>query len=374
MPTTLIAVSGMSPAIITETLWALAQESPAVVPDDVVIITTTKGQADIKRDLFSDSEAWGKCSVWETLRQAILKRVKPTSSHKHKLQISVRVIDLPDESTGIRHLAEDLRTKEDNDEAASFILRTLAEYCDAEDNHVIASIAGGRKTMGALLYAGMTLIGKETDRVTHVLVSEPFESCRGFFYPEQPVQELESRPFGQAPIPVLARTAAVQMADIPFVPLRNGFAELNESRRTFSGLVSRYSRDLHRLAGGKPTLSLDPAEGHFVVAEKTLKLRGRTLMVTAFLFDRARQGLPKFNNATEAEEAYITFCQQWRQKRLHARLLDRYYDGQAPAAEDIVKGLSELRKKLGDAGAGGYIANLAPERSRVGFDAHIRQD
>lgn len=371
MPTTLIAVSGMSPAIITETLWALAHELTPVVPDDVIIITTSKGRADIDRDLLSPLEAWGGCSVWETLRTAILKGNRPST--KGKLQIAVRVIDLPDESTGIRRPAEDLRSREDNDEAASFILRTLAEFCDAEDNHVIASIAGGRKTMGALLYAAMTLIGKESDRITHVLVSEPFENCRGFFYPAQPVQDLEARPFGQPAVAVVANQAQVQMADIPFVPLRNGFAELNESRRTFTGLVKRYSHDLRRLAGGKPTIRLDAATGDFTVEEKTLRLRGRTLLVTAFLFDRTRKGLPPYENAAAAEDDYVAFFDGWKEQRLHASLLDRYYNGRA-VADDIVKGLSDLRAYLKKVGAGRCIEHLAPERARVGFDACIQDD
>ena len=51
--------------------------------------------------------------------------------------------------------------------------RMVVEKADAT---LIASIAGGRKTMGALLYGCMTLLGRETDRLTHVLVHEPFET------------------------------------------------------------------------------------------------------------------------------------------------------------------------------------------------------
>ena len=50
----LLAVSGQSTAIITETVWKLANPGEGkkkVVPDDVVVITTTRGLADINRDL-----------------------------------------------------------------------------------------------------------------------------------------------------------------------------------------------------------------------------------------------------------------------------------------------------------------------------------
>ena len=58
MTTTLLAVSGMSPAILTETVWALAHEVPAIIPDEVVVITTSKGENDIHRDLLSKQDGW----------------------------------------------------------------------------------------------------------------------------------------------------------------------------------------------------------------------------------------------------------------------------------------------------------------------------
>jgi hypothetical protein len=37
--TVLLVVSGMSPAIITETVWAMAQGTPPIIPDEVFVIT-----------------------------------------------------------------------------------------------------------------------------------------------------------------------------------------------------------------------------------------------------------------------------------------------------------------------------------------------
>ena len=38
--TTLIAGMGTSPAVLTETVWALAHQAQPVVPDEIVVITT----------------------------------------------------------------------------------------------------------------------------------------------------------------------------------------------------------------------------------------------------------------------------------------------------------------------------------------------
>ncbi|MBE2205589.1 MAG: TIGR02584 family CRISPR-associated protein [Chthoniobacterales bacterium] len=363
MKTTLVAVSGMSPAILTETLWALANEHLATVPDEVIVITTSRGEADIRRDLLAKNKAWAGRTVWETLRADIFA-LTGQAKKSRRLQLAIRVIDLPDETTGLRTPAADLRTREHNDEAANFIIQTLAPFCDATDQHVIASIAGGRKTMGALLYAGMSLLGKESDRVTHVLVSDPFDTVRGFFYPAQPVQELEARVFGKDPLPVTARNAVVEMANIPFVPLRNKFIELDEPRRTFAGIVESYSR-AERPLHAPPAVLLDIPTSTFTVLGKTMTLSGRELLIAAFLIERARKGKPPYENASQAEQDYQDFVTRFKKKSPFHRAIMRLQ--QASSAEDITKGLSDLRKKLTASGAGVAIPYLAPERSRIGF-------
>jgi len=367
MPTTLVAVSGMSPAVITETVWALAHETPPVVPDDVVVVTTVVGEAEIQEQLQTPRQTWHNQTVWHALRSAIFTRLKMPGKSS-KLQLSIRVIDLPDEETGIRQKARDIRTGADSAQAADFIVRTIAPIADATDQHLIASIAGGRKTMGALLYAAMNLLGKESDRVTHVLVSEPFENSRNFFYPAQPDQNVVFNVRDGSVISRKASTARIEMADIPFVPLRNGFAALNTGRRTFSGLVTHYSSDLRRLGDQKPRARIDPATGCFYIEDNCISLSGRTLLVSAFLLERARRSQPLYDNAPAAESDYLDFFLSWKKEQRHAHLLSRYYDGQTPDFEDITKALSDLRQKLTASGSARYLPYLAPKRSRIGFD------
>ena len=365
MKTILVAVSGMSPAIITETLWALALESPAVVPDEVVVITTSRGALDIQRDLLTRQVTWGGQSIWETLRRELLGK-SGHASKSGKLQLSVRVIDLPDEQSGIRQMAADLRTRSDNTEAADFIIRTLSPYCDAEDNRVIASIAGGRKTMGALLYAAMSLLAKECDRVTHVLVSEPFESMKGFFYPDQPLQNLEAQLLGGEPVAVTASDARIEMADIPFVPLRNKFRELNEPRRTFSGLVDAYSRAERSSLGRPPRVTLDAAGGVLSVEGRPINLTGRDLVVAAFLHRRAIQGLPHFRDRGAAAQSLTPFLSEWKKEHPSHQATNRLSGDLSE--DDLTKALASLRAKLRKAGLEGAVPHLVPERDRIGFE------
>ena len=64
----LLAVTGMSPAVLTETVWALAKETPPVIPDRVVVITTTQGRAAIEQNLFRPSKDFGGQCVWDAFR------------------------------------------------------------------------------------------------------------------------------------------------------------------------------------------------------------------------------------------------------------------------------------------------------------------
>ncbi len=365
MKAVLVAVSGMSPAIITETLWALAGESPPVIPDDVVVITTARGKANIECDLLGKNPEWGGRSVWETLRATLLRKYGKAEAGE-KLQLSVRVIELPDLDTGVRQPADDLRTRHHNEEAADFIVSTLAPLCDSLDRHVIASIAGGRKTMGALLYAAMSLLGKETDRVTHVLVSDPFDTVRGFFYPDQPVQDLKRDPQREDSEILQAKSAQVEMADIPFVPLRNKFRELNEPTRTFAGLVEAYSKAPRRDSGRPPTVSLDIDKGLLVVEGRPLSLAGRTLLICAFLYARAEGGDPHFANKDEAESPLEAFNVCWKREHPFHPAMARLSGG--IGTDDIPKVLADLRKLLVKAGLESTVGYLAPQRSRIGFE------
>ncbi len=267
----------------------------------------------------------------------------------------------------MRRPARDLRSARENEEAADFIVRTLAPLCDEEDNRVIASIAGGRKTMGALLYGAMSLLGKEQDRVTHVLVGEPYEECRDFFYPNQPVQEL--RPFRAAPddptIP--ASGARIELADLPFVALRNRFEELNEPRRSFAGLVQRYVRtERPALLRRPPRLALQIDAGLLTVEGRPIRLSGRELLVAAFLHQRASEALPHFADRHETVPPLVDYLRQWRRERPHHRATARL-SGDLDQ-DDLSKALAGLRTKLRRAGLDSAIPHLAPERGRIDFD------
>jgi len=111
----------------------------------------------------------------------------------------------------------------------------------------------------------MTLIGRETDRLTHVLVTDPFDDPRlkpKFYYPAQS-EKLLTDSNGKTHKPVQAK---IELADIPFVPLRNAFRDLGAMPGTFASLVQRYTKDLRKTSTGPAEITLD-IEGHRIIVD-----------------------------------------------------------------------------------------------------------
>ena len=168
----------------------------------------------------------GTRTVWQELRRAVLGKAAEKDS---RLNFdAARLIEAPNPRTGKSDWLEDLRTPEENAATANFILAELRRWVETPDTRLVLSIAGGRKTMGALLYACISLLGRETDRLTHVLVNDPFDDPRlkpRFYFPQQPQQQLIAMD-GRA---VSAADAKIDLADLPFVPLRNLFEQIGRA-------------------------------------------------------------------------------------------------------------------------------------------------
>lgn len=379
-PVTLLAVIGMSPAILTETIWALAGETPAVVPAEVVVITTSTGWQNLESSLLQPVPEFEGASVWESLRASILalpairkRRLDPAAV----LQLSSpRIIELPDPKRGVKIPAADIRSVSDNDAAADFILETVRQHVENDDRHVVASIAGGRKTMTALLYAAMSLLGRETDRVTHVLVGEPFETCREFFYPDQPGQELTAGR-GESARSVRACDARIDLANIPFVPLRKLF-ERDLARRpgTFGGLVAQCSQRMDDIARHEIHIAVRREQPHLVIDGTTLTLAIAEYLLLLCLAKRAKEGRPAINSYSSAiaavrpvaEEVYAMHDENdfsdWRFKALPEK------DGFDGIDERwITRNLSSLRTKLRGIGPRGIqLVALLPTKERFSLD------
>lgn len=250
----LIAVTGLSPQVITETIYALAVKNAYPwIPHEVHLITTIRGAENARLKLLSSEPGW-----FHRLRADYnLPKIDFDESHIH-------IIRRTDGS-----LLDDIRNEADNNSAADFIADKVRRLTLAADTEIHASIAGGRKTMGFYLGYAMSLYGRPQDRLSHVLVSPPFESHPEFYYPTPKMRVITSLDRGQDALD--CSQAEVILAEIPFVSLRSGLPEkLLQGQSSFSKTVAAARRllappeliiDLHartiRAAG--QTIPLSPA-------------------------------------------------------------------------------------------------------------------
>lgn len=370
--TVLLAVIGMSPSVLTETLWALAHEPEPVLPKRIIVVTTSRGRQQIDDHLFTPRPRFGGASAWDTLRRTLAEAGHALDG---LLQFGttaddLRVFTARDPATGRSHELADIRSPADNEAAADFLLDQVRQIVENPDTHLIASVAGGRKTMGALLYACLTLSGRETDRLTHVLVNEPFEQTPEFFFPGQPGGPL---PLRATDTTVNPADASLELADVPFVPLRNLFRrELGHSAGTFSRLVDLCREEIRVRAGRTLQVTVDTTRCRVVVNGQETEPSPREHVLLLFLARRAKDEAGSFPDYKNAVAALNAFRDDLRAGRPASNLGDWRHDPrlQQPFEDEHLRKLvSSLKQKLRRRGGDpALLAACLPEKGRFSLD------
>lgn len=227
--TVLLSVVGTSPAVLTETIWALYREKPEYLPDEVIALSTTEGIDKLKKALETPTTEGN--TVWSDLKRAV---------GREKMRKDIRVFKDPDKEQEL----PDIITSHDQELVADLLLKEVRALKNPmlEECRIVASIAGGRKSMSALMYAVMSLAGDSGDIITHVLAPEAVTKCPDFFYPGQVKQNLVN----MAGEPITAKEVQVELAQIPFVPLSGLLKKdmLQTGAGTFASLVQRARQDV----------------------------------------------------------------------------------------------------------------------------------
>ena len=184
----LLAISGLTPQIVTETFFALSVQKKIKI-DEIFVITTELGKKVLE----------GKTpSPAASLKTELKNLCKDYNLPLPKFTLKRNVIVATEETTRLY----DVKTDRDNvlfpNKAAEIISKLTADAQTAL--HV--SLSGGRKSMSAHLALVLSLFARSQDKLYHVLTDEKFESQN--FYPKS-AEEL----------------SALVLAEIPFVKLRS---------------------------------------------------------------------------------------------------------------------------------------------------------
>jgi CRISPR-associated protein (TIGR02584 family) len=167
----------MSPAIVTETLYALVtqpQDAP-FVPDEIHVITTVDGKEKIVRELLSAGSGMFHRFMREHLPDLPATAVRFDES-------TVHVISQAAQAGKAGKALSDITTDDDNRAAADTIYSVLRKLKSVPNTRLHASVAGGRKSMSFYMGHAFSLVAEAGDRLSHVLVNEPFENPALKFY------------------------------------------------------------------------------------------------------------------------------------------------------------------------------------------------
>lgn len=270
----LLCASGMSPQIVTETLYALALRSKnAWVPDEVHLISTRAGAEQARLNLLSDSPGW----FYKLLRDYNLPAIYFTPSTIHCIQ-NENGEDL-----------DDIRTPSDNEAAANSIAELVRRLTEDEQTELHVSLAGGRKTMGYYLGYALSIYGRPQDRLSHILINGAFEGHPGFYYPtpyQWIIQTRDSKP--QA---LDCSKAVIEFAEIPFVRLRDGLPQrLLIGKANFMETV-----EIANLAHGEVHLYIDTASHSVRVNGISVKLAGTYFALLYWFAERTLNNNPEIH-------------------------------------------------------------------------------
>lgn len=239
-----IFIVGSTPQVITETICNLATGNLPVYPDELCIITTTKGREIAEAAFF---------------KQGILKQLLAEYDLSAYFLNSISFI-IPKDRAGVE--LEDIRNSDENELMGDLITSLIKEKTADMSARLHCSIAGGRKTMSFYLGAALQLFGRPWDKLYHVLVSPEFEKNPEFFYKPKKDRLIECN--GKK---INTKSACITLAELPFIRLRN---KLSLEGSSFRELVQEGQREID-IALIQPELKVMLREGAIKIGQKIVR-------------------------------------------------------------------------------------------------------
>lgn len=263
----LMTICGLTPQIVTETIFALAtQQKPAFIPTEVKLVTTLDGaKRAIDTLLHNDCWFFRLCEEY-----------------------SLPSIEFSEESIVILRNSEDvelrdIRTVDDNEVAANQIVEQVRNLTNDPESALHVSMAGGRKTMGYFTGYALSLFGRPQDRLSHILVTPPFESHPEFFYPAPQSRMIHSSMPESKPLDT--HEAEITLASIHYVRLRDKLPQsVLDSGSNFLETVSAAQSAI-----GPPELIVDLKGKRISANKKVIKLPPAEIAFLAWFAERCQK-------------------------------------------------------------------------------------
>lgn len=287
----LLMVAGHSPAIITETLYALPANQK---PTEIRIITTASGKDILNKQLL------GTNNIIEQLCKEHGIPV-PLFDESHIYVISKDGSEL-----------QDIQTEAENEITADFITTKVRELTKEPDCSIHVSIAGGRKTMTYYLGYALSVFGRIQDRMSHVLVEDRY-AIPGFFYPAKESTFLTNSRTGET---FDAKDVKVMLGELPFIRLRDGLTDdlLNKQELSYSDIIEIAQRQLSPISV-RVVYGSEEEETKLYCGGEEITLPPAQLALYVWMLQRHKEGKPavtftdKITKAALAEDFKAVYAE-----------------------------------------------------------------
>lgn len=316
-----ICVSGLTPQVVTETLYCLSVQKKIRI-DELYILTTKRG-----RDVITGKDkhpATPKTPLKKEIENLckLYKIKKPAffENDEHILVAKEESIELPD-----------IRSDKDNilfpNKASEFLKSKTAD----PDTVLYCSITGGRKSMSVHMANVLSLFAREQDRLLHVLTKEENE-FKGFY----PVNKKEA--------------ADLELSEIPFVRLRSLLStEMKDQKlltSNFTDIVDYTQTQLRILSPGNK-LMLDVERREIKNNNGKVSLEPLEFLFYYYFVDSKIKGLPNISvQQFLSDETKLQFIEYSNEYYPNYYVKERKWYSKGFSKEDFNQKRSKVNKKI----------------------------
>lgn len=231
MKNILLCITGLTPQIVTESLYCLSVQKKIQI-DEIIIITTKRGKDVIL----------GKDNAPNTPIIPLKKEIENLAKlYKIKLPLfyesDKNLIVAKEESLDLF----DIRNDKQNKLFPNKLAKIIKEKTEDINTVLHCVLSGGRKSMTAHLALVLSLFGRDHDKLYHVLTSEKFE-FKGFY----PITKEEKK--------------SLEISEIPFIRLRSLLADKLSVNDGYTDLVEWAQNQVKKITGNNIVLYINSKE------------------------------------------------------------------------------------------------------------------
>ncbi len=303
MKTILVCVAGITPQIITETLYYyIIEKKPPIWIDEINVLTTSAGKEVIINSLLKKESA------------IFYKFLSDYNISRQKIKFNENsVIQLGGDSY-IKDISTDIDSAIIGNEIVNFIKNLTID----KNTRIICSIAGGRKTMSVYLSLGLQLYGREQDILSHTLVSSDFESTQDFFYVPPVPKNIEIKDKNGKIIKIInTKDAKIVCSEIIFVRLRN-FLNIKDEL-FYDDLVNIVQKKVDYC--GTKLISIDLKNRALLLGNKKVILKPIEICIYNLFLSNKKKCEQEF--CGDCTDCYMSL-NEMRSQELYANLLEFY--------------------------------------------------